>query len=417
MTSSTGLRTARLMTAGLVLATSVAALNANGTAHAAQPGDAAWYSTVFQQGEDGYHTYRVPAMVQAADGSLLAFAEGRVASASDNGDIDLVMKRSEDGGATWGPLEVVVDDGANKFGNPVPVLDESTGQIVLNATRTGGDVSGDDIRCGEAEPEEMRRSFILFSDDNGATWTEPVEITADVRPDNWRHFVGGPGHAIQLTRGEHAGRLVLPGNHTIAPPEGSGIDCLDERLYGAHSLYSDDHGQTWHLGGVDTPLTGVINPNESTAAELSDGTVYFNARDQNGSSTGTRAATTSSDGGASFDHPYEEVPDLVAPVVQGSVLSLSGSQDGRLVFSAPGSAAVRENLTLSTSDDNATTWQAGPVIHEGPAGYSDLVEVRDPADPTAIGVLYENGVPTTDDPIPPYYQRISFAHLPMEMLP
>ncbi|MGP3971024.1 sialidase family protein [Streptomyces sp. 6N223] len=406
-------RSARLMTAGLVLATSFAAVSGGGTAHAA-PGHTVWYSTVFQQGEGGYHTFRVPAVVQAADGTLLAFAEGRVNGSGDNGNIDLVMKRSADGGVTWGPIEVILDDGTNKFGNPVPVLDRETGQIVLNTTRTGGSVTGDDIRCGAADAKETRRSFILFSDDNGTSWTEPVEITTDVRPDSWRHFVGGPGHAIQLTRGEHAGRLVVPGNHSVAPPEDSGIDCLDDRLYGAHSLYSDDHGRTWELGGVDTPLTGVVNPNESSVAELSDGTVYFNARDQYGSSEGTRAATVSSDGGASFDHPYEDVPDLVAPVVQGSVLALSGTDPGRLVFSAPGSASVREDLTLSVSDDDAETWSTGPVIHDGPAGYSDLVEI---AASGSVGVLYENGVPTPEYPTPPYYQRITFAHLPMDMLP
>jgi hypothetical protein len=413
---------AGLATAGLVLATSMASMSA-GRAEAAH---GVWYSTVFEQGESGYHTFRVPAVVQAADGTLLAFAEGRVNGSSDNGDIDLVLKRSTDGGISWGPLQVVVDDGENKSGNPVPVLDQRTGRIVLNTTHTGGGVTGDDIRCGRAEPEEMRRAYVLHSDDNGATWSEPQEITQDVRPDDWRHFVGGPGHAIQLTHGEHAGRLVIPGNHSIAPPDGSGIDCLDNSLFGAHSLYSDDGGTTWHLGGVDTPLTGVVNPNESTVAELADGTVYFNARDQHGSSPGSRAATTSSDGGASFDHPYEDVPDLVAPVVQGSVLSLTGwpGHLQPLVFSAPGDPDVRQNLTLSVSFTDGRSWLTGPVIHYGPAGYSDLVEIRDTDHgghgvghrTEGIGVLYENGVPTAEDPDPPYYQNITFARLPTAMV-
>lgn len=402
----------RVVTTGLALAATLVPLHLGGAA-AAAPRLGVRYTTVFEQGEAGYHTFRVPAVAQAADGTLLAFAEGRVASASDDGDIDLVMKRSTDGGATWGPVEVVVDDGANKFGNPVPVLDRTTGRLVLNTTRTGGDVTSDDVRCGRADATQTRRSFVLVSDDHGASWSDPVDITADVRPERWRHFVGGPGHAIQLTRGEHAGRLVIPGNHSVAPPEGSGIDCLDNRLFGAHSLYSDDGGDTWHLGGVDTPLTGVVNPNESTAAELSDGRVYFNARDQHGSSPGSRAATTSSDGGASFDHPYREVPDLVAPVVQGSVLSLATAVGEVLVFSAPGSPDARVDLTLSVSRDDAASWRAGPVIHQGPAGYSDLVQIE----PTgALGVLYENGVPTADDPNPPYYQRITFARVSAEAL-
>lgn len=376
------------------------------------------YATVFKRGEGGYHTFRVPAVVQAADGTLLAFAEGRVTNAGDDGDIDLVLKRSADRGATWGPLRVVVDDGANKVGNPVPVLDRRTGRIVLNATRTGGGVTSEDIRCGRASTTQTRRSFVLHSDDHGASWSRPREITQTVRPDTWRHFVGGPGHAIQLAHGPHAGRLVVPGNHSIAPPPGSGIDCRDNRLLGAHTLYSDDGGHTWHLGGVDTPLTGRVNPNESIAVELTDGTVYFNARDQHGISSATRAATSSSDGGASFDAPYRPVGDLVAPVVQGSALALSRSADRheRLVFSAPGRASARAALTLRTSMNGGASWQRGLVVHDGPAGYSDLVEVGRRADNRALGVLYENGDTTPADPLPAYHQRITFAHVPVAAL-
>jgi Neuraminidase (sialidase) len=367
------------------------------------------FSTVFEQGESGYHTFRIPAIVRAADGTLLAFAEGRVEDPDDNGNIDLVLKRSANGGASWEPLQVVWDAEGNKAGNPVPVLDRSTGRIVLHATRTGGNVTIQDIMCGRASEEETRRPFVLHSDDHGASWSTPEEITADVKPPEWRHVVGGPGHAIQLERGEHAGRLVIAGAHSVAPPEGSGIDCPDNRLFGAHSLYSDDGGRSWHLGGVDTPLTGLVNPNESIAAELSDGTVYFNARDQRGSSPGNRAATTSSDGGASFDAPYAAVAGLVAPVIQGSVLKLSSQADPqeRLVFSAPADPEERVRMTLWTSADDAATWQAGPLIHDGPSGYSDLVEIGD-----QLGVLFERGVPTPEAPSPRYYQQITLATLP-----
>ncbi|TDC50326.1 hypothetical protein E1212_15365 [Jiangella ureilytica] len=379
----------------------------------APPARAVEQTTVFARGQDGYHTFRIPAVVQAADGTLLAFAEGRLDSPGDDGDIDLVLKRSSDGGRTWGPLQVVVDDGPNKFGNPVPILDERTGRIVLNVTRTGGDVSGDDIRCGRADAEQTRRSFVLYSDDHGAGWSDPVEITADVKPADWRHFVGGPGHGIQITQGEHAGRLVVPGNHSAAPPPDSGISCTDDRLLGAHSLYSDDGGTTWHLGGVDTTPEGVVNPNENTVVELSDGMLYFNARDQNGTSVGARAGTTSSDGGATFDAPYQEIPDLVAPVVQGSILGLSRDAHRweRLVFAAPGHPTARENLTLWSSFDDAGGWVRGPVVHEGPAGYSDLVQIDDHGNARRLGVLYENGDRLDEGPTLTYHQRISFARV------
>jgi Neuraminidase (sialidase) len=376
------------------------------------------HTTVFEQGENGYHTFRIPAVVQAADGTLLAFAEGRVDDPDDDGNIDLVLKRSTNGGASWSSLQVVVGDGANKFGNPVPVLDRTAGRIVLHTTRTGGGVTIEDVMCGRASEEETRRSFVLHSDDHGASWSAPKEITDQIRRPGWRHLVGGPGHGIQLRRGRHAGRLVIAGAHSVAPPEGSGIPCPDNRLFGAHSLYSDDGGASWHLGGIDIPLDGVVNPNESIAAELGDGTVYFNARDQRGNSPSNRAQTTSSDGGASFDAPYRGVADLVAPIVQGSVLKLSRFADRRerLVFSAPGNPDAREHLTLSTSADASATWWAGPVVHEGPAGYSDLVEIGGCPHDCQLGVLYECGVPTTGDPAPPYYQCIAFARVPIELL-
>jgi hypothetical protein len=372
------------------------------------------HTTVFSRGEDGYHTFRIPAVLKATDGTLLAFAEGRVDSPSDDGNIDLVLKRSTDGGVTWGPLQVLVDEGPDRSANPVPILDRSTGRIVLNTTRTGGNVTTADVRCGRVTDEEARRSFILYSDDNGATWSQPREITAEVKPANWRHFVGGPGHGIQLTRGEHVGRLVIPGNHSVAPPEGSGVDCLDERLFGAHSLYSDDGGTTWHLGGVDTPLQGVYNPNESTAVELDDGTVYFNARDQGGTSPGRRVSTTSSDGGASFEAPYQAAPDIVTSQVQGSVLRLSqpAAPRSRIMFSAPAHPTARENLTLWSSLDQTASWRRGLQLYDGPSGYSDMVSI----DGHTLGVLFENGDRLSPDATLPYHQRISFARVPIGML-
>lgn len=384
----------------------------------APPSRAIEQSTVFSRGQDGYHTFRIPAVVQAQDGTLLAFAEGRVDSPSDDGNIDIVVKRSDDGGKTWGPLQVIADAGADKFGNPVPIVDERTGRIVLNVTRTGGDVSGGDIRCGRADADQTRRSFMLYSDDHGASWSDPVEITADVKPSDWGHFVGGPGHGIQITQGEYAGRLVIPGNHSVTPAPDSDLSCTDPRLLGAHALYSDDGGTTWHLGGTDTTPDGVVNPNENTVVELSDGTLYFNARDQHGTSTGARAATTSHDGGATFDSPYQEVPDLVTPVVQGSILGFSRDADRRerLVFAAPGHPTARENLTLWSSFDDAAEWTRGPVVYDGPSGYSDLAQIDGHGNARRLGVLYENGDRLGDGATLTYHQRISFARMIVPVL-
>ncbi|MRT44952.1 exo-alpha-sialidase, partial [Xylella fastidiosa subsp. multiplex] len=103
----------------------------------------------------------------------------------------------------------------------------------------------------------------------------------------------GPGHAVALTRGRHAGRLLVPANHSAAPPAGSSDTGQEAKYYGAHALYSDDGGRTWQLGFVDDSYDGTDNSNESTAAQLPDGRLYFSARDQNGSSVGNRLDTYS----------------------------------------------------------------------------------------------------------------------------
>lgn len=386
--------------------------------------DAITYATVFERGAHGYDTFRIPTLARAVDGTVLAFAEGRRHDPGDDGDIDVVLRRSTDGGASWGPLQVVCRNGADKASNPVPVLDRRTGRMVLYYTTTTAEATELDVRCGYAE----RRAHIMSSDDHGASWSDPREITEAVRPPDFRHFVGGPVHGIQLSRGAHAGRLVIPGNHSIAPPPGSGIDCSDPRLYGAHALHSDDGGRTWSIGAVDSSLDSGVNANESTVAEREDGTLYFNARDQHGSAPGNRAATTSSDGGATFDAPYAVVPDLVAPVVQGSVLRLSADPatgPARFVFSAPSRATARERLSLRTSEDEGRTWHGDLVVHDGPVGYSDLVEtgetgeMGDAAGTPRLSVCFENGVRRGDgsgQEGEPYYQRITFATVPLTLV-
>lgn len=347
------------------------------------------YTHVFDRGAHGYHTFRIPAVCAANEGTLLAFAEGRVNSASDDGDIDLVLKRSSDGGATWGPLQVVADDGPHKFGNPVPIVDRRSGRIHLLSIRTGGDVTARDIFAGLATAEQTRRPFVQHSDDHGATWSAARETA--VKPPDWRHFVVGPGHGIQLRSGAHAGRLLAPANQTLASVDG------ETSVFGGSAIYSDDDGETWRLGAVDIPRSDVINPNESTAAELVDGTIYFNARNERGQSPATRAATISVDGGETFATPYQPVDSLSAPVVQGSVIA---HHNGDLVFSSPLHPTERRDLTLRYSSDDGATWSRDRLIHRGRAAYSDLVALTD-----SIGVLYEGGTESA-------YDHIIFAHLP-----
>jgi sialidase-1 len=328
---------------------------------------------VFRAGEDGYHTYRIPAIVRAKNGNLLAFAEGRKNGPADHGDIDIVLKRSADDGKTWGKLELVQDEWDDPtakvwIGNPVPIVDlqdpQHPGRIWLVFTRSN------------------QRMFVTSSDDNGKTWSKRQEISATALDKSWIWCAAGPVHGIQLTRGTHAGRLIAPCDHRVG----------EKDAWGSHLVYSDDHGQTWKRGAADTHLANdPLHPNECVAVELVDGRVYVNAREHHGSDPATRTVAYSSDGGETFDARFVPEPNITSPVVQNSLIRFSATDQGDaenlLVYSGPGDAKKRQELTLLTSSDEAKTWQKFLVIQSGPAAYSDLVKL----DNQSVGVLYEAG--------------------------
>lgn len=181
---------------------------------------------VFVSGADGYHTFRIPVVLATPAGDLLAFCEGRKSSRNDHGDIDLVLRRSADGGRTWGPLQVVYEEGGDAkttIGNPCPVVDRSTGTIWLPFCRNNDEV------------------VITHSTDDGKTWSKPKSMTAQVKRPDWGWYATGPGIGIQLETAMHRGRLVIPCDHRER------IDGND--IMFSHVFYSDDHGQTWKLGG------------------------------------------------------------------------------------------------------------------------------------------------------------------------
>ncbi|UYM05573.1 sialidase family protein [Solicola gregarius] len=352
----------------------------------------------FTSGDGGYAVYRIPSVVRAADGTVVAFAEGRE-SRSDAGSIAIVRRRSHDGGCTWGPQAVVADQGDNTIGNPAPVVDPRTGDLVLLSTRNAGTASEDEILRGEVPPEDSRRVFVQRSKDDGRTFSPLREISSTAKRADWRWYATGPGHAIALTRGEHRGRLVVPANHSSAPPDGSSDTGEEDKYYGAHSLYSDDGGRTWHIGFSDDSFDGVLNTNESTAAQLRDGSVYFNTRDQNGSSPETRADGISTDGGETLDAPYAPQPGLVGPVVQGSVLQVRGA-GWPLLYAGPSDPGSRAAMAVRVSDDDGRTWENRYPVSDAPAAYSDLVQLRG----HRVGLLYETGESDT-------YETITFVRI------
>jgi sialidase-1 len=358
-------------------------------------------SVPFVSGEGGYAQFRIPAVVRSTHGTLLAFAEGRHTTTGDSGDIDVVLRRSGDGGCTWDPLRVVADGAGNTRGNPAPVVDPRSGQVVLVTSYNDGSVNEDQIMRGQVARAQSRRVYVQRSRDDGRHFTRPHEITAQVKLSGWRWYATGPGHAVALTRGPHRGRLVVAADHSAAPRAGSADTGREARYYGGHAIYSDDGGLSWHLGFVDDSYTGHDNANETTAAQLPDGRLYFNARDQNGSSPGNRLEAWSSDGGESLDAAFTVQPTLArVPVVEGSVLQLPGTE-GPLLFSAPSVPTARRSMALWTSDDQGVTFGRFRTLSDLKAAYSDLVQV----DRSTIGVLYETGTKTA-------YDTIEFRRLP-----
>ena len=337
---------------------------------------------VFTSGQDGYHTYRIPAIIKAEDGSLLAFAEGRRGGQGDSGDIDLVMKRSTDGGATWSAQRCLWDDGPNTCGNPCPVVDRSNGRIHLLMTRNLG--SDHERMIIDQTSTESRSVWVMTTDDHGTTWSTPREITKSTKLLNWTWYATGPGNGIQLERGKHAGRLVVPCDHIEA----------GSKKYFSHVILSDDGGTTWRIGGR-TPTDQV---NECAVAELSDGRLLLNMRNYDRSQR-TRAQSRSRDGGLSWSEVVHE-DTLPEPICQASMIALDDGR--RLVFSNPASSSSRTAMTVRTSDDGGASWSEGVLLHAGPSAYSCLTELAD----GGVGCLYERG---TSHP----YESIRFERVPL----
>ncbi len=323
---------------------------------------------IFISGLDGYDTCRIPALAVAPDGTILAFAEGRKAGRGDAGDIDLLLKRSLDGGDLWQPMQLVWDDGANTCGNPCPVVDSETGTIWLFSTHNLDEDRERMIWDGTSKGS--RTVHVMKSADNGATWSEPLDITDAVKKDNWTWYATGPGSGIRMTNG----RLVIPCDHGVAV----------SKDYQSHVIYSDDHGKSWRLGG-SVPDTAT---SECQVAERSDGSLLINIR-KYPERPGLRAISESGDRGKTWSQTRLD-PALVASGCQGSFISVIDSlvPRGRIhLFSNPADSKDRINMTVRVSYDDASTWPLAKTIHEGPSAYSSLASLPD----GRILCFYERG--------------------------
>ena len=327
---------------------------------------------LWRSGSDGYHTYRIPALIVTNDDTILAFCEGRKHHRGDYGDIALLVKRSTDGGLSWSSQSVVWDDPGNTSGNPAPVVDRDSGAIHLLMTWNRGDDHERDIIAGSSQ--DTRRVYATTSTDDGLTWSRAREITAAVKQPDWTWYATGPGHGIQIRDGERSGRLVIPCDHIEA----------GSKAYFSHVIYSDDNGASWRLGGR-APQPQV---NECEVVEISGGRLLLNMRSYSPDER-ARQVAFSDDGGITWIEQRVD-PALIEPICQASIVAYPGDRRAgsrTVLFANPASGSERVNMTLRGSLDDGSTWGSQIVLHDGPSAYSDLAVAPD----GRVLCLYEGG--------------------------
>jgi sialidase-1 len=327
---------------------------------------------IFVNGQDGYPAYRIPSLIATKRGSLLAFAEGR-ASLRDHAENDIVLKRSFDLGKSWQPLQLVHEDGTNALGNPTAVVVRETGRVLLMYQRYPYGFDEHKAEPGIDGPH-ICRTFIQHSDDDGGSWSSPVDVTAQVkRPMGVTSTATGPGIGIQLRRGSHAGRILMPFNQG---PYGE---------WQAYAVFSDDQGRSWRYGDT-APEGSAGHANEVQFVELKDGSVMLNARNQGGGLK-LRKISISHDGGETWSKT-EQDPVLIEPVCQASLIRHPGNGEPEkdvFLFCNPASQTARTNGAVRLSRDEGKTWSVSRVIYPGGFAYSCLASLPD----GAVGCLFE----------------------------
>jgi sialidase-1 len=329
---------------------------------------------------------------------VLAFAEGRAAR-TDQAQNDIILKRSMDGGKTWGTLQVIHEDGANSLNNPTAVVEQQSGRVFLMYQRIPAHLKerSGPIATGY-DGTNIDRNLLVWSDDHGASWTKPLDVTrTSKRPTNATTIASGPGIGIQLTRGPHRGRLIIPFN------EGPYY------LWNNFAVFSDDRGATWQFAEnvpgafvvLDEKVGQRSQINEVQMVELSDGSVRLNSRQFAGATV--RKTSVSKDGGVTWSR-VEDVPQLRDPSCNASILRYSfddASGRGRLLYSGPDSTK-RDAGTVYLSLDDGVTWPTKRVLWPGSFAYSVLTRLPD----GTVGCLFE-----ADN-----YGRIIFARFPIEWI-
>lgn len=335
---------------------------------------------LFTVGDDpAYNIYHIPGIVVTARGSVLAWCEARKGG-GDWSDIRILLRRSTDEGKTWSAPRSIAEVAGPKRKNPF-----STGLKEVDPTHVTYNnpvlIAGRDGVVHMLFCLEYERAFYQRSEDDGLTWSKPVEITATFdafkKDYDWKVLATGPNHSIQLG----SGRLVVP----VWLSTGTGGNA--HRPSVTATIYSDDDGKTWQAGDIAVPNTGEwINPNETVAVELKDGSVMLNVRSE--SKAHRRLVVTSPDGATKWSTPrFDEA--LLEPICMAGLVRYEHGGESLLIFSNPhnleggregepeaGKSRARKNLSIKLSRDEGQTWAVNKLLEDGPSAYSDLAVTK-----------------------------------------
>ena len=336
-----------------------------------------------QAGDDSAAVYRIPGLVTTNDGTLIAVYDVRYDGWRDlPGNMDVGMSRSVDGGRTWEPMKIILDFGDDPdfafdgVGDPAVLVDRETGTIWVAATWHHGDLGWNGSQPG-FDPEQTGQLVLTRSDDDGVTWSAPINITRQVKQEEWAFLLQGPGRGITM----QDGTLVFPAQYQLSPEEG--------REPRATVLFSRDHGVSWELGAEARS-----NTTEAAVVELAEGELMLNMRDNRGrQAPGARAVAVSDDLGANWKLHPTSGKALPEPVCMASLIHVGrevrGVADGVLLFSNPAvGAPPRRHMSIQASRDYGKTWEKRHRVmldEATSAGYSCLTMI----DAETIGILYE----------------------------
>lgn len=348
-------------------------------------------------GQDNCDTYRIPGLITTNSGTLIAVYDNRYNNSKDlQEDVDIGMSRSTDGGQTWEPMRVIMDMGEwggnpeslNGIGDPCVLYDKKNSTIWVAALWMSGATVKDMLWWASKpgmKPTETGQFVLAKSTDDGLTWSEPINITQQIKDPAWQLLLQGPGRGISM----NDGTLVFPAQFKAD----IGEKALDGGQYTCHStiVYSTDGGKNWQIG------TGAkSNTTEAQVAELPDGTLMLNMRDDRNrkdkSETNGRAVSVTNDLGKTWNvHPLSnsalQESNCMASLISADIM-VNSSKKHVLFFSNPNNKNERNNMTIKASLDEGMTWPTEYQVElnqEGGYGYSCLTMV----DENTVGILYE----------------------------